>query len=135
VSFGELFALSFRPSVAEVAKVRRLFQSWLVEQGAEQDVAVELAVAFSELATNAVTAVSDDDEIETSGWRDHGDVLFEVTNTVRAGAETAARWDLDDPLRGGGRGLTIVRAFTDDVEVTGGDRTVTLRCRRRLAPR
>ena len=50
---------------------------------------------------------------------------------ARDGADVA-RWDLDDPLRGGGRGLLIVRAYTDTMEIDSVGGTVVVRCARRV---
>ncbi len=113
---------------------RRGFVSWLEESEVYGEVADELAVAFSELVANAVDAAQGSDRQVTVGsWFDDDDIVLEVVNPIDpASPAVIARWDLDDALRAGGRGLVIVRAYTDDVTVSSTADTVVVRCRRHL---
>ena len=89
---------------------------------------------FSELAANAVVASPDTaDEVTGRAWCDGPDLVIDLTNRADTAARNAPRWDLDDPLRTGGRGLVITEAFVDSMEVTlePGQRLV-VRCRRRI---
>ena len=92
-------------------------------------------MVFSELATNASRASNGSGRrAEANAWAESDSVLLEVANPVSASVAPPRRWDLDDPLRAGGRGLMIVRAYTDDISVSATDRTVTVRCRRFVTP-
>lgn len=128
------FASTFASTLADLARAREQFAAWLAEQGVPDEQRMDLEVAFSELGSNAVTAVGDDHrEVEVTAWRVGPDVVFEVTNPVVRSAEPLSRWDLDDPLRGGGRGLMIVRALTDAIDVRYDDGDLTVRCRANVA--
>lgn len=117
-----------------LAEPRVAFEQWLAEVGADPEVRSELVVVFSELVANAVGAVRDagGDGITVGAWEQDGAVALEVANPLPDGADTVTRWDLDDPLRGGGRGLLIVRAYTDDLEIETADGAIVVRCWRAL---
>ncbi len=130
--------MSYRSPVgsgpAAVPVARRGFASWLEDSEVHDDVAGELAVAFSELVANAVDAADGCERpVSVGSWFDDGDIVLEVVNPIAPSSPAAIeRWDLEDPLRAGGRGLVIVRAYTDDVTVSSTDDTVVVRCRRRI---
>ncbi len=130
--------MSYRSPVgfgpAAVPAARRGFASWLEESEVHDEVAGELAVAFSELVANAVDAADGCDEpVRVGSWFDDGDIVMEVVNPIEPDSPAAIeRWNLDDPLRAGGRGLVIVRAYTDDVSVSSTHDSVVVRCRRRV---
>lgn len=111
---------------------RRAFEGWLRRSSARDDDVHDLAVVFSELASNAVAGAANGTRAEVRATCDGIEVLLEITNQVDAAAEEVGRWDLEDPLRGGGRGLLIVRAYTDSMEVDTVDGAVRVRCARRL---
>lgn len=117
--------------------VRRAFGAWLQGSRADAEVRQDLAVVLSELTANAVTASpSGASDVRVSAWRDECDVVLEVGNRCSPAEGPAERWDLDDPLRSGGRGLQIVRAFVDALEITPGDgSSLVVRCRRKLSRR
>lgn len=127
------FASTFTSTPAHLARVREEFTGWLESVGVVDDeVTSDLAVAFSELGSNAVAAVDGADaEIRVGAWRAGADLVFEITNPVSGHATRSSRWDLGDPLRSGGRGLVIVRALTDEVEVLEDSGDLTVRCRTR----
>ncbi len=92
----------------------------------------ELAVVFSELVSNASKATGVGESRPTArAWIDRRDVVIEVENRV-ANDAPPVRADLGDPLRHGGRGLMIARAFTDELRVEAVDGTVRIQCRRRM---
>lgn len=119
---------------AEVAEVRHDFTEWLARVDVDDEIVSDLAVAFSELVTNAAEASNGSGKpIATRAWFDDADLVLEVANTVpTATPPEIHRWDLDDPLRPGGRGLMIVQAYTDDLQVDVSGRTLIVRCRRHL---
>lgn len=134
----EGFSSSYPPDEGSIGRARGNLVRWLAGLGADEDVVDELAVVVSELVTNAVRATSGPDGcVGVAADCAGGDVVIEVTNPSASWVDAAQRWDLDDPLRAGGRGLLIVRSLTDgvhvDVDAAAG--TTTVRCRRRIAHR
>lgn len=129
------FAWRLREGADSIAAARKAFRSWLAGAAASADDVADLAVVLSELAANALTGsatASEDGSAEIAAGLDDDELWLEVTNTVPEDAPDVLRWDLDDPLRGGGRGLVIVRAYTDSVQVGGANGLVSVRCTRRL---
>ena len=132
----DTFELSFPPSDEAVGPARRRFSAWL-HRRTDDDVADELEVVFSELATNAVNGSPPGaEEVTGRAWYEGETLVVDITNRIDpAGSPGPAGscWDLQDPLRTGGRGLVIAEAFVDSMEVTlePGQRLV-VRCRRRL---
>ncbi|MDE0805856.1 MAG: ATP-binding protein, partial [Acidimicrobiales bacterium] len=103
---------SARPidDLADLSVVRREFAEWLKNAGVDHETADELLVVMSELGANAVRESPSEGrpptvaaELDASGI--HVDVANEVD--VEAEQEADDRWDLDDPLRTGGRGLLV----------------------------
>lgn len=134
----EGFSSSYPPHDISIGRARRGVVRWLEDDlCVEEDVIDELAVVVSELVTNAVRATGDaGGDVVVAAGRVQGAVVIEVTNPSAAWVDAANRWDLDDPLRAGGRGLLIVRSLTDDVDVSvdADAGTTTVRCRRVVEP-
>jgi anti-sigma regulatory factor (Ser/Thr protein kinase) len=130
-SQGE-FAWHVGGDTGTIAAARHAFDAWLQGTPASAEERADLAVVISELASNAIEGASDGSGEIRATLRD-GAVEVEATNRVADAAEDALRWDLDDPLRGGGRGLLIVRAYTDSMEVHSTADQVIVRCALRLA--
>lgn len=94
---------------------------WLQESAGGQATRDAVALVVSELATNAVQAAPGHDfEVRASLGTDH--VLVGVTNAF-TGEEPPPRsqWGPDDVLAARGRGLAIVAAVADSVEVDRDD--------------
>lgn len=68
-------------------------------------------------SANAVAASPADATVALRRTSEAGVITLEVTNQVTDSVSPAHRWDLDDPLRTGGRGLLIVSALVDHIEV------------------
>lgn len=119
---------------ALIHDVRERFADWLDSWAAGAiELRNDLMVVLSELLANAAAAAPDDGaELVVHAWCEGDDVVVEVSNPVAPWVDAAIRWDLNDPLRPGGRGLLIVRALVDEVEVVQDvdDSRTTLRCRR-----
>lgn len=135
------FSSSYPASDVSIAQARREVTGWLrgqVEYDEVGEAVDELAVVVSELVTNAVRATEHPGAtVEVLVRIDGGAVLLEVCNPSATWVDAESRWDLDDPLRLGGRGLLIVRSLVDDVtvEVDPQSVTTTVRCRRQLGQR
>ncbi len=128
------FFLTFPPSVEGLPRARRDFAHWLDRCQVARHIIDELATTFSELTANAVNAAAHTaSEAAVSAWRDGNDLVLEVVNATPGPTRPAQRWDLQDQLRSGGRGLQIVHAFVDSVEIDQDERgRLIVRCRRSL---
>lgn len=126
--------LTVDAAMAAAASARAALVSWLEAKGADPVVVGEMAVVISELVSNAVRASVPGTRPTVTAWVADGEVFLEVSNTVSTDAVERTDWNLDDPLRGGGRGLLLVRAFVDDLEVEPdmSIEGVVVRCHRPL---
>ncbi|HSP05159.1 MAG TPA: ATP-binding protein [Acidimicrobiales bacterium] len=129
----DAFQTSFPPRTDALARARTAFSAWL-RRRTQGETVDELEIVFSELAANAVDASPDGaEEVTGRAWCEGSELVLDLVNRTDATEEPVARWDLDDPLRAGGRGLVITEALVDSMEVrlAPGQRLV-VRCRRRL---
>ena len=125
--------MSLPAAVGALPQARDDFAGWLRRASLEGEDVSDLSVVFSELVANAVSASGRASRIEARAWQDGSEVVLEVTNKVKDGAAVAQRWDMADELRQGGRGLMIVRAYVDQLEVgSSSEGGVVIRCRRRV---
>jgi len=115
-----------------VPVARRAFEAWLREAGVPDDDVHDLTVVLSELASNAANGAVAGTDARIESWLDRGVLHLDVANRVDETGADVRRWDLDDQLRGGGRGLLIVRAYTDSMEIDTAGGEVWVRCTRRL---
>lgn len=125
------FAHSFRSHPAAVGVARHLLSDWLTSEPLDQTVIDDLLLITDELCANAVAAAPGG-EVVLRARVDGDDVVVEVEDPVgdHPGMEST---DVDhpDPMEERGRGLYLVTALSDAVEVTEmGGRTV-VRCRKR----
>jgi len=115
-----------------VPLARRAFEGWLRDADVPADDAHDLTVVLSELASNAANGAAPGTDARVEAWLEGSVLHLDVANRVDETSADVRRWDLDDQLRGGGRGLLIVRAYTDSMEVDTVDGEVWVRCTRRL---
>jgi anti-sigma regulatory factor (Ser/Thr protein kinase) len=102
---------------------------WLCGVRSSEDRIEDLSVVISELGANAVRGTPQGAEPATvSAWLDDGTVVLEVANRVEDITVPDVDWDLEDPLRTGGRGLLLVSAFVDDVHVEAEGDVLVIRC-------
>lgn len=111
--------LTLPATAASVATARRALVDWLRDVAVAGDEVVDdLAVVVSELAANATrTAEVHGGSVTVQAAVRDGAVVLRVGNPADMWVPPTHRWDMDDPLRGGGRGLQIVRAFVDELRV------------------
>lgn len=117
---------------------RRELASWLRAAGVPDDVSDELLVVLSELFSNAISAsAGGHQEAAVDAEISARSVTLVVTNPPDSGFGSVDRYDYDDPLRPGGRGLLIVEALVDDLAVVppSAHRSLSVRCRRDLVGR
>lgn len=118
--------LSATPGV--LATTRHMLRRWLRARGADEMTTAEVILAVNEACANAIEhayppAPATFEVVATEAAR-------EVTIVVRdTGRWRAAR------TADGGRGVTIMRAAMDDVDVRTGSAGTEIRMRRRLTPR
>jgi PAS domain S-box-containing protein len=123
--FVERFGFEFTSEPEALSKMRSILRRWLRHAGASDREIAEIVTACGEAATNA---------IEHAGAA--GGAPFEVSGRLR-GAEVEiaisdrGRWRA--PREGDqGRGLALMRALTDTVEVSPSPEGTTVRVRRTL---
>lgn len=101
---------------SEIGQARSALAQWLRAGAVDPDVVDDLVVVASELLANAIDASPGDATVALRGTNDATVVTLEAINRVSDWVSPADRWDLDDPLRLGGRGLLIVAALVDHVD-------------------
>lgn len=127
--FTRRFPLHPVRSLAELSQVREDFTAWLATVTDSGELVEDLSVVISELGANAVHGSPRGAEPATvRAWMDGSVLTLEVSNHVGQDDEAEIDWDLEDPLRTGGRGLLLVSAFVDDIEVDVEDDLLLVRC-------
>ena len=120
-------------SLAALAAVREAFVEWLAGVTTSEERIEDLSVVISELGANAVRGTPEGAQPATvSAWVEDSQVVLEVANRVEEITVPEVDWDLEDPLRTGGRGLLLVSAFVDDVHVDVDGDVLVIRCTTRL---
>jgi len=121
---AERLALTLSPVPAELASMRALLRRWLFQaRGSDEDVA-EILTATGEAAANAIEHGAGDEPFEVVGVVEDGEVQITVSDR--------GAWREKSPDREGGRGIVLMRALMDEVEVAPGADGTTVRMRRRL---
>jgi anti-sigma regulatory factor (Ser/Thr protein kinase) len=122
---GDRLRLSLPARPEAVPTMRRVLGRWLAEQGISGDAAYDIKVACSEACANA-----------TEHAYAPGPATFHLDahlhrGAVHIGVSDAGSWR---PARGlnRGRGLILMEALMDNVDVRRGDRGTTITLRRRL---
>lgn len=129
------YSATYRAATAVLPRARGEFADWLRDRGVPDEVNDELLVVASELLSNAIAASDDPtQELEVAASIDDDCVTLEVTNPPASEFSVVDRWDYDDPLRPGGRGLIIVESLVDDLAIAPptGERSLSVRCQRRF---
>jgi anti-sigma regulatory factor (Ser/Thr protein kinase)/putative methionine-R-sulfoxide reductase with GAF domain len=115
------------PSEAEVlAPMRRSLRRWLLARGAGVNESQAIVLGASEAAANAV-----EHAYSPSPTFFHVNSTMEGADVV-VSVRDSGRWR-DPREKGRGRGLGIIRAAMDDVQVLGGGRGTHVVMRKRLA--
>ncbi len=129
VSFARQPLRFHRANQAEsVGDVRRVMRRWLVDAGATEDETMEILVAASEAHTNAVHHAYEgrNGMVEVEVGSVDGDVVITVRDRGHWRPPRLA------PRDDGGRGLPLMNALMDAVEIHAGQRGTEVRLRRRL---
>jgi anti-sigma regulatory factor (Ser/Thr protein kinase) len=117
--------ITFRPRHDALGEVRREIASWLDDCATPAAVVDELVLAADELCANAIEA-AEGGMIQLDARCDGSAVHLAVSNAGHADDDLSRPHEEDDDaLLDRGRGLTIVRAFTDSLAIVNVDgRTV-----------
>jgi anti-sigma regulatory factor (Ser/Thr protein kinase) len=121
--------ITFRPNLAALTEVRRELGRWLDDCGTPTAMGEELVLAADELCANAIEA-AEEGMIQLVARCDGSAIHLAVSNAGHAPPDLSRPEGDDDPdaepsLLDRGRGLTIVRAFTDSLAIVNVDgRTV-----------
>lgn len=112
------FEHRFVASTAMVPLARHLLLDWLDHQPVDPAEVEDIPLIVSELCTNAVKAATG--EVVLRAWTEGDSVLVEVVDDGDHSFTRVTGGALDLPSLDGesGRGLFLVEALTDDVEVT-----------------
>jgi anti-sigma regulatory factor (Ser/Thr protein kinase) len=106
-----------RPAaLRELAELRSLLRMWLSQHSINGEPADELLVVVSEIVTNAVEASPPDSSITVCWAIDGHDVFMSVEDAGFGFLHTAA--EPVSPASARGRGLVLVEALTDRLDVT-----------------
>jgi anti-sigma regulatory factor (Ser/Thr protein kinase) len=123
---GDTLEMTLPARPQSLGGLRSALGRWLGVVGANESELFDITLSTSEAATNAVE--------HAYGARDAGFTVRceydgeEVTIVVR----DVGRWRTTRP-RGGGRGLEIMHALLDSVEVDSGDEGTVVKMKKRLS--
>jgi anti-sigma regulatory factor (Ser/Thr protein kinase) len=125
IPMTDRFRVEFPATPETLASMRAVLRRWLRHLGADEQQIAEIVTACGEAATNAIEHAGAGGGVpfEVSGHREGGEVALTVRDhgawrTPRAGDQ--------------GRGLSLMRALMDSVEVTPTPEGTTVRLGRRL---
>jgi PAS domain S-box-containing protein len=125
VPLEDRFCIRFPNSPESLASMRSLLRRWLRHVGGGEEEIAEITTACSEAATNAIehAGSADDTPFELSGRARNGEVNLRVRDS--------GSWRTP---RGGdqGRGLALMRALMDTVDVTPTPQGTTVKLGRAL---
>ena len=111
-------------SLDQLAEIRRQLRNTVVAAGTDRTVADDVALAASELSTNVIQYVATE-EFSVSCVRTDANWVLEVSHAD--GVDLARRADVV-PSAQGGRGLMVVRALMDSVELVDRPTGTSIRC-------
>ena len=116
--------LTVPAALDEIGAVRRELTRAVLDAGDDRSVAHDIALAASELCTNVVQYASTDDYTVVCERHD-GCWVLEVSHADDVDLHGP---DQVAPSSQGGRGLMIVRALMDSVELVEGANGTAIRC-------
>jgi serine phosphatase RsbU (regulator of sigma subunit)/anti-sigma regulatory factor (Ser/Thr protein kinase)/uncharacterized protein YigA (DUF484 family) len=119
----EVFRRTFPAEAHELATMRAELRTWLERSGLPTETQEDVVLACTEAATNAI-------EHAYIGRR--GDVLIEAESedgALQVSVTDHGRWRHPRPDDSRGRGLELVRAVIDDIDVERGEGGTTVRMR------
>ena len=131
VPLGDTLSLRFDSDPRVLSSLRQTLRRWMYEHSVQEADVRDVLVASGEACNNAIehgsAALKGSFVVEASIGSGAGDELRVVVTN-----EGTWREPRDD---GGGRGIQLMKALMDDVEIDREDGRVEVRMRRRLQPR
>lgn len=127
------FRYRFSPLLAMLPLVRHSFDDWLGYQPIDATYRTDLLFAASELCTNAMRASTGAPRSVELRAGIEGDSVWIEVEDDGPGFLPSDRADPPDPETEAGRGIFLVRALTDDIEVERRDGHTVTRCFKRAA--
>ncbi len=125
------FSLALPRAALSVPVIRRLVGDALRGLGVSEDCVDDVLVAASEACTNVVQHARASGEYEVTGHVDDGVCLLTITDWGRG--LRAAPAEERDALAESGRGIKIMRALVDDLDIDSSpDRGTVVHLRKRL---
>ncbi|MGI8684258.1 MAG: ATP-binding SpoIIE family protein phosphatase [Acidimicrobiales bacterium] len=120
------------PSMAAVSVSRGLLREWLVRVPVDADAVHDLLLAATELCANAVEHASwEGDGVVIRAHTDGSDVVLEVEDDGGGLHWPVLALEPPDPQAEHGRGLWLVRTFTDEVTPEQAGARTVIRCVKR----
>lgn len=117
---------------SQLAEIRRFVRTWFAQRDVPTNVIDDFELAVSELATNATqhgAGATIEVELAVDGHGFSAVVAADTEHATRIGAVDS--WHIAPPDAMSGRGLGIVAAVMDVVEVDGDAGRAVFRCHRR----
>jgi anti-sigma regulatory factor (Ser/Thr protein kinase) len=112
-----------RDELRDIARSRERLTAWLERRAVRAETIERAVIVISELVTNAVSAASDRAELRVTVSR--GAVLIEVS-------DDGVSWHPEDglsPTSGGGHGLRVASALSEDLHVASSGAGTVIRAR------
>jgi serine/threonine-protein kinase RsbW len=110
---------------ASVPISRQVLDGCLATLGVTADTRTDIAMALSEACASVVVHAGSDDEYGVTASARDGRCVIEVMNTGNGPAALPAPGGPAPPTAEHGRGLTIMDAVVDNLELTGNGRQAT----------
>jgi GAF domain-containing protein/anti-sigma regulatory factor (Ser/Thr protein kinase) len=127
VPLGDHLKLRLPSEPRILGSLRQTLRRWMHEQGVVEDDARDVLIACGEACNNAI-------EHGTASYGGWFEVEAGIDEELRIAVRNGGGWrePRDD---GGGRGLPLMEALMDDVEIDRGDERIEVRMRLRLHAR
>jgi serine/threonine-protein kinase RsbW len=120
------FELCLPQESETVGLIRHVLADALVTFGVTQECVDDVALALSEACTNVVEHADDDDEYEVHLDVDGAECSIRVMNTADGVDAASLEGVLPDPTSVRGRGVAIMKAVMDRVDVVSEPETGTM---------
>lgn len=119
----EIKLVLFLPrDAASVPVTRQILDNCLDTLGVVPDTRTDIALALSEACANVIQHAGPSDEYEVKARAVDGRCIIEVENTSGTTLALAPAEQPVPPMAEHGRGLSIINAVADNLQLTGNDR-------------
>jgi anti-sigma regulatory factor (Ser/Thr protein kinase) len=121
-------SLQLAPEPSALASARASLAGWLREHGGEEDEIFEIVLAVNEACSNAIEHPLDV-QVEEIGL--HAELS---SGRIAIVVNDRGRWKPDSTSRDRGRGLDLMHAFMEKVEIVQSSDGTSVRLERTFAP-